>query len=246
LFAGSCGSTVPPALVPGDVHVWQFRKRALTGELDELHCLLAADEHKRVRRFHQAYGREMFIIARGLLRKLLGSYLGLRPGDLSLGDSVNGKPELLQHGQGEVHFNVAHSGDVIVIAFGCHRRVGVDVEQVQLDHSLRAVAERFFSDAERIALRALPQPEYLQAFYRCWTRKEAYLKATGAGLTVPLDTFDVSVRDDHSYDLVQNESVEGGMEYWRLQNLNMDSGYAAALATECWPGDAADRCGYSL
>ncbi len=236
LFLESSTSVAPPPLAPEEVHVWLFKKEAVAVQLAVFEASLAEDERQRARRLCRAYDREMSITARGLLRRLLSSYVGIPPRELRFVYSPNGKPELREHRSSAVHFNVAHSGNVILIACGRERRVGVDVERVEFDCSIEPVAERFFSKAECGTLRSLPLAERVQAFYRCWTRKEAYLKATGAGLAKPLDTVDVSARGDRICNFVQDASIKDGVACWLLQSLTLGPDYAAALATECRDG----------
>lgn len=231
-------SCAPPAsilrLTSGDVHVWQFRKTLVVGELCAFESLLAQDELERARRFHRTCDRETSIAARGLLRRLVGSYLGVAPGEVRFQYSKTGKPEL--HGHvvpGELQFSVAHSADVIVIACGRRRRVGVDVEEIHPDSAMGAIAEKFFRSAERAALDCLPPAEQVRASYRCWTRKEAYLKATGAGLSALPDVPDVSIGGEGTFDLIHDEQQNGEAACWLLQNLELQPGYAAALAAEC-------------
>ena len=206
--------------------------------------LLSADERERARRFRRATDRESFVIARGLLRILLGCYLGSRPGTLRFQYSANGKPELCdEHRRNGLQFNLSHSGEVIAIAFALKRRVGVDVEQVQDDSFHESVAEKFFSTAESATLLALPHSERLQAFYKCWTRKEAYLKAVGSGISSALDGLDdISFEGGRTSGFVQNRTEKGGMECWQVRDLDLQPGYAAALATECLPAIAAESC----
>ena len=141
----------------------------------------------------------------------------------------------------QAQFNVSHSGDLLLIAIAINRAVGVDVEQVRTDVDFDAIAARFFSVAEQRLLAALPQDLKRCAFYSCWTRKEAYLKARGDGLAMPLDTFDVSILPDEEPRLLETRHDPADARRWMLQNLAPGNNYLAALAVEgsgwsakCW------------
>lgn len=229
VIAFSQQSVLPP-LAPGEVHVWHF-KEPLESQIEALHDLLSKDEQERAGRFRHQQSRRLFIASRAILRRLLGGYLGASSGELKFTFTANGKPELGGvYQDAGLYFNVAHSGVVGVIAFARGRRVGIDVEHIKADCAVEEIAERYFSLAELEALRALPAAERVSAFYGCWARKEAYLKATGSGLSIPLDSFDVTVGAGQGYDIIASTS-EGEAEYWLVESLDIGEECAAALAT---------------
>jgi 4'-phosphopantetheinyl transferase len=142
---------------------------------------------------------------------------------------ASGKPQLEQDQNAyDLQFNVAHSGDLALLAFGTGHRLGVDVEKVRSDVDTHALAERFFSLREREGLRALPEPMRVSGFFTCWARKEAFLKATGDGLSFPLSKFSVSVHD-HNAEIEEINGSEQEGKRWFLADLPMDADYRAAL-----------------
>ena len=153
-----------------------------------------ADERARADRFYFARDREHFIVARGVLREILGCYLKRVPKSLCFCYGSHGKPALAGEFDGEaIRFNVSHSHGVALYAISRGRAVGIDLERIRFDLPVAEIAERFFSKREDAMLRSLPTDVQHQAFFRCWTRKEAYIKARGEGLSLPLDQFDVSL-----------------------------------------------------
>jgi 4'-phosphopantetheinyl transferase len=212
---------------------------------------LSAEERARAARFVFVRDRHHFLAARGLLRVILASYLDRAPEELSFHYGAYGKPALAAAGPGaDLRFNVSHSHGLALFAIADGREVGVDVERIEAKADLQRLAEGFFAAREVEALRSLCPSEQPRAFFACWTRKEAFIKATGEGLSRPLDGFDVSVApdDDAPALCIGSGSEETGR--WSLRDLRPASGFAAALAVsgpvECvscreWatdPGDA--------
>jgi len=195
--------------------------------------VLSADEIARASRFHFERDRTRFVRCRSALRSLLGGYLGVRAAEVRFEYLANGKPQLAtEQNPGALHFNVSHSGNLALIAVGSELCLGVDVEQIRDDVDAAALAERFFSARERDGLRALPAHLRVPGFYACWTRKEAFLKATGTGLSFPLADFSVSTHPDL---LPQLEDVQGDNEAcqrWFLTDLCVGSPYRATLALD--------------
>ncbi len=212
-------------------------KFADTDPMGAWEAILAPEEQERAQRFHFMPDRRRSVYGRGLLRWLLGSYLELDPIRLQFAYSSQGKPELTSAlveklAKGQLHFNLSHSGTQLVLAFAWERRVGADVEQVRSDIELEQIAERFFSPAEQGALRSLKSPDRIPAFFRCWTRKEAYVKATGKGLTLPLDQFDVSLLPGQPAALLATRPDAEEASRWALHGVDVGPEYAAAVAVE--------------
>jgi len=152
------------------------------------------DENKRASHFHFPIDRQRFVASRALLRTILGAYLIAGANDVSFSYSDKEKPSLRSvHADSGITFNVSHSGRIALYAFTRRREIGVDVEQVRRDFDVEAIARRFFSPREQRQLADFCNEERVDAFFRCWTRKEAYIKATGKGLSLPLAQFDVSL-----------------------------------------------------
>jgi 4'-phosphopantetheinyl transferase len=201
--------------------------------------VLSPDERQRAARYHFQRDREHFCVARGALRSILGDYLNRPPARISFSYGPYGKPALDGvAGGARLRFNVAHSHGLALYAVTLDRETGVDVELVRDDFPTFDIAERFFSEAEVAAWRALPPDERAGAFFDCWTRKEAYIKARGEGLSLPLHEFTVSLGESPRLLSAGDDPREASR--WSLIELHPATGYRAALAVE---GDApAVRC----
>ncbi len=183
-----------PSLSSDQVHVWRFHLDDQASETcQRLRSWLSAEECTRADRFHRVRDRQRFLIGRGALRDLLGRYVGLLPQDLRFATGPFGKPRLEQPNDSAIQFNLSHSHGHGVIAVSKGRELGIDIEMMRPMENMDAIANRFFAVGEHSTY--LAQPEALRplAFFRVWTRKEAYLKATGTGISVPLDSFEVTV-----------------------------------------------------
>jgi len=174
-----------------EVHVWCVHVAALAATIDLVEEHLSDAEWERANRYYFDQDRSRFIVGRGSLRVILGQYLDLPPRAIEFGHGAHGKPYLDPvHMCGGLSFNLAHSGEYALITVGRDREVGVDVEKVRPEIDLELIADRFFSQGEVEGLFALADTLRPAAFYRCWTRKEAYIKAPGGRLSIPLDQFD--------------------------------------------------------
>jgi 4'-phosphopantetheinyl transferase len=220
-------------LLDGEVHVWRAGIDQRASKFAPFQQILAADEQARADRFHFERDRHRYIVARGILRTLLGSYLNLAAVDVRFVYNEYGKPSLdpaLR--QNDLHFNVSHSGDLALFAIARHAQVGVDIEFIRSNIEYGQIAQRFFSPEEQHALSLLPVTEIGIAFFRCWTRKEAYIKARGQGLSIPLDQFTVSLGADEPASLLHYQNDPQEAARWSLYDLAPGAGYAAALAVE--------------
>jgi 4'-phosphopantetheinyl transferase len=226
----SSGPTIP-TLTDSEIHVWQKHLHCHSDELERYRSLLSPDESKRAARFRFASDRNELIVARGTLRVVLGRYLSRPPDALQFVYSEFGKPALAANAeQGTIEFNISHSGGIALLAFARGRRIGIDIEQVRCDFSTLEIAHRFFSQAERDELQALPSEQRSQAFFDCWTRKEAFIKALGEGLSHPLDSFDVSVEPGEPAQLLATRPDGDDAARWGMWDISVPSGYTAALA----------------
>jgi len=213
-----------------EVHLWRVDLAAVAVGEKRWQQLLSADERARAARFHFSKDRQYFTATRALLRTILGSYVGRDPTELVLRYSEKEKPSLTPSRSGsQVEFNVSHSGDVAVLAFSRGRALGVDVEQLREDFDHAAIARRFFSEREQNQLAELPPSERHHGFFRCWTRKEAYIKAQGTGLSLPLDQFDVSLKPGELNALLSTRPHPAEAAQWCLQEVPAAEGYVAAL-----------------
>ena len=236
-----------PELSNDQVHVWRAALDQTPSQIDSVFRTLSADERARAERFCFPRDREHFIAARGALRAILGVYLNRAPECVSFSYNSHGKPALmLESGEEPIRFNMSHSHGVALYAIACERKVGIDLECVRSNLEVEQIAERFFSRGEIAALRALPVALRKYAFFLCWTRKEAYIKARGEGLSLPLDRFDVSLVPGEPAALLSTRPDPDEALRWSLRELTLvPPGYAGALAVEGdgwslasweWPG----------
>jgi 4'-phosphopantetheinyl transferase len=214
-----------------DVHVRIASLDCRQSELKLFESILAEDEIDRANRFHFHKDRQRFVAARGLLRLILSSYVGVPPGEILFTYGSRGKPGLLrQHGQPSIEFNLAHSHGTAIYAMTQGRSVGVDIESIQADFPVEDVAKNFFSVAELAALQALPNTSRTEAFFKCWTRKEAFVKALGDGLSCPLRDFDVSLAPGEPARLLHVRWGSEEASRWCMQDIDCVAGCAAAIA----------------
>lgn len=212
-----------PALAADDVHVWHVDLRR---KADTLEPLLSEDEVERADRFRFERDRRRYVVGRGLVRTLLGRYLRRDPAGLVFRYGRYGRPELPT-----LSFNVSHSGETALVAVALDGDVGVDVEQLRPEPAEEEVAERFFSRREVEALRSLRRVEQPSAFLACWTRKEAFVKALGDGLSLALDSFDVTLRPGEAPALTRTAWSASEPRRWSLVDLSARvPGHVAALA----------------
>jgi 4'-phosphopantetheinyl transferase len=243
-------------LPDNEVQLWRLDLRALAANEDRWLALLSPDEQARASRFIPRQAREHFVVARGVLRTVLGACLATDPRKLVFQTSGKNKPSLgPPHDDSHVCFNVAHSGDVGLLAFVRRREVGVDVEHIRQDIEVEAIARRFFSSDEQKQLAAVSPVDKISAFFRCWTRKEAYIKAKGEGLSLPLDQFDVCLAPGSNKALLATRPDGSEAARWSLRDVVIGSGYTGALCVaghdhrlRQWylPNRAADWCDASV
>jgi 4'-phosphopantetheinyl transferase len=220
-----------PLLLPeNEVQLWRVDLESIGGDEARWQKVLSSDEAIRASRFHFANHRQRFVAARALLRTILAGYLTTDPTELVFTYSKREKPSLgPAHAENGITFNVSHSGGIALYAFTRQRELGVDVEQIRRDFEVEAIARRFFSPHEQEQLAKLPAAEKIDAFFRCWTRKEAYIKATGDGLSLPLTQFDVSLDGGNTNALVTTRPDAAEAKRWLLREVSAGAGYIAAL-----------------
>ncbi len=222
----------PPAFPAGRVDVWRLGLDERETAGSEV-SILSPDEIARASRFHFKKDRLHFTRCRSSLRQLLAGYLQIPAADVRFEYLPGGKPRLVaEQNPRALQFNVSHSANMALIAVGSERRLGVDIEKIRDDVDTNSLAERFFSLRERAGLQALPDRLRVQGFFACWTRKEAFLKATGDGLSFPLADFSVTTHPDLDPAL---EEIRGNTETrkrWFLTDVNVVDGYRATVAGE--------------
>jgi 4'-phosphopantetheinyl transferase len=217
--------------LPADeVHLWRVDLASVAAAEEKWRPILSADEQARAARFHFSRDRQSYTATRALLRTILANYLTSDPAGLLLRYSEKEKPLLDPvHAGGKLEFNVSHSGTTALLAFAWERAVGVDVEKIRQDFDSEAIARRFFSGHEQRQLAALSSSEKYEGFFRCWTRKEAFIKATGEGLSLPLDQFDVSLKPGDGNALLATRPDHADVALWSLREVSAGEGYVAAL-----------------
>lgn len=218
-------------LSPQEVHVWHtsFSDHLQHDEVAGFLTTLSSDEQARAQRFHFAKDRDRFIIARGLLRKILSHYLSVKPEQLQFNYNPYGKPELLNYTH--IQFNLSHSHDIALFAIG-QQSVGVDIEYLGRTCDINAIAARYFSVEEYQTINSLAGNQKIQAFFNGWARKEAFLKAIGKGLSYPLNQVEVTLHPEQSANFIAFHDGEHTLSDWSLFALELKTNYAAALVTK--------------
>ena len=226
--------SVPPETIrlsDHEVHIWRAHLDRPKATVEQLLGSLSTDERSRAERFYFQKDQGHFIVARGLLRAILSRYLSIDPKQLCFAYNEYGKPALSQDfGRYCLHFNLSHADGLALFAITKEREIGIDLERLRPGFANCEIAERFFSSQEVRVLRGLP--DYLQeeAFFTCWTRKEAYIKAKGEGLSIPLDQFEVSLAPGQPASLLKTYWDPQEASRWSLRELYPGLGYVAAVA----------------
>ncbi|MDX9974005.1 MAG: 4'-phosphopantetheinyl transferase superfamily protein [FCB group bacterium] len=211
------------------VHIHRASFTALIPNLDLLKKLLSPEEIERSEQYYFARHRDAYILGRGYLRTLLARYIGTDPCQIAFEYAAHGKPRLTP-AQASIRFNVSHSGDLFLCAVSRNRELGIDCEALRENIELESMADRYFSDYETEILLGLPPHQRVRAFFTCWTRKEAYIKAHGDGLSMPLDTFSVTLAPEEPAALLTCDDPDQ-LDRWELHDLTVPEPYAAALVT---------------
>lgn len=212
-------------LSPGDLHLWLIALYGSDLELAQAEAVLSADELSRARRFHFERDARRYVLAHAALRRILAGYLAVSPPALRFEVNAYGKPSLASGaapGDAGLTFNLSHSGELALLGVAAGRPVGVDIELVRPELATRQIAERFFSPAEVLALAALTTADWVHAFFRCWTRKEAFVKARGEGLSLPLDSFDVTLRPGEPPALLRVGAGPAAAQAWTIVSPSVD------------------------
>jgi 4'-phosphopantetheinyl transferase len=212
-----------------EVALWAVRLEAPVETLEGIFSWLSADEADRAARFRFERHRRAFVLGRAVLRALAASYLRIGPADVSFVYGPKGKPELAKIAC-PLRFNVSNSGDLAVYAFTLDCEIGVDVEHRRRVVEIDSIARRFFAPGEVAELMNLPQTERQQGFFNCWTRKEAYIKAVGDGLSVPLDSFEVSLLPGAPARMIGLDGSASAAALWTLHAFAPDTEYTGAIA----------------
>jgi len=216
-------------LSSNQVDIWRIKLDLQPATVNQLESTLSVSEALHAARFHFEKERIRYIVSHGCLRDILSQYLQSEPGKQRFEINDYGKPAVQDH---KLEFNLSHSGDFALIAVTQERKVGVDVERLRSDIEIESMARRFFSPNEVSKLIALPLELRVSGFFNCWTRKEAYIKAQGLGLSLPLDSFDVSLTPSEPVLLCATRPDLQESTRWTLFALEVDLDYAAAVVVE--------------
>jgi len=224
----------PSALnLPDDtIHIWRMNLDVSCSHRQAYYELLNSAERKRAARYRFAEPRNRFIVARAELRQLIGRYINRAPDTITFDKNAWGKPALAECVDAHLEFNIAHSGDLALYAFSRNRIVGVDVEFIHPIEDVDHLVTNFFSVYEQQTFGQIPKEMQLQAFFNGWTRKEAYIKGQGKGLSIPLDSFDVTLLPGEPAALLADRTDETAVQRWKLMDIKAGNGYTAALAVE--------------
>lgn len=209
-----------PVLADDQIHIWGLHVPEMAGRMEALHARLSEQEQAKAARFRRAADRQSSVSARGALRILLSGYTGVAAQEITFQYAENGKPHVADLA---VDFNVSHSGDWVVLAFGRGRNIGVDVEKIKWELDVEAIAARFFSAAETALIQAAADQHTV--FFQLWARKEAYVKARGSGLFRGLSHFTVPIENGA---LPETGESDG----WIFQRLEAGTKYASAVVTD--------------
>lgn len=227
-------------LVENGVHVWRANLEAPLSTISYLQRILSEEEVKRANQFYFEKDRLHWLVAHGILRTLLGHYLDIDPRKVRFLSNGYGKP-FIAYPPTRLHFNLSHAGDLALYAFVYDRQVGVDVEYMLANINYEELAQYHFSPYECAVLKALPTSVQQEAFFLCWSRKEAYIKARGEGLSIPLGQFDVSLTPGEPAALIDSREDPLATSRWSLHALTPGAHYAGALVVEgigcqlsCW------------
>ena len=218
---------------PDDVNIWHASLDLPAEQIEALGGALSPDERERAGRFVRAADSRRFIAGRGILRSLLSRATGVEPSSVSFAYNEYGRPFLAPvSGLPMVIFNVSHSAGKALYALSARAPVGIDLERIRPSPNFSGIAERFFTPAEASALRSLPERQRLDAFFTCWTRKEAFVKAVGKGLYSRLDHVEVSLLPGEPPAILR--IADGGEDArdWRMFDIDAGDGYKAAVAVK--------------
>lgn len=225
------GTSASVDLLPGQIHILAATLDRTHEEIARLIHLLSYDERERFHRFRFEIHRLRFLVGRAMLRRLLSTYTGIPPQGLIFARGVHGKLFLTDHcGGGGIRFNLSHSRGMALYAVARDREVGVDLEWVRPISELDRLAEVVFAPAEREAMRRADPSNRVEHFFTFWVRKEAYVKALGSGLTVPLDRVDVS--HGGQVRVLDCSEAMAAASRWQVRDVDAVPGYLAALAAE--------------
>jgi 4'-phosphopantetheinyl transferase len=217
----------------GAIHIWRASLDLPSRDVRRLEEKLSVDERIKAERFRFDWDKNRYIVSFGILKQILSLYIGVDPASVRISYGTRGKPRLKDaYGEDNIHFNLSHSEGLAIYIFARDHEVGVDIERIRDIPEMDNIVDDFFSPREKISFKALSRSKKRKAFFRLWTRKEAYIKAIGEGMYLPLDSFDISLIPR---ELASPLRLEGGPKIasrWLIQDLEPTPGFAGAFAIE--------------
>jgi 4'-phosphopantetheinyl transferase len=228
-----CPAITEELIYSNQVHVWSVSLDLSLIQSENLAGILSTDELARAGRFHFERDQKRFIVARGILRKILGRYLEKDPHELRFEYTTHGKPVLAKNtGYDTLRFNLSHSGEFALYAITRGRNIGIDIERVRYDLDVMQIAKSYFSQGEFSSLGTVHKNKRPEAFFQYWTRKEAFVKGMGEGISFPMEQCDVSLLSGRSLSPIRLPRDYRESDCWYGQDLFPSRGYAAAIAVE--------------
>ena len=212
------------------MHIWYLNLSDFKDKVRDFYSLLSDDEKEKASKFRFIKDRHQFVLSRGSLRILTSRYLKKPNDDIVFSYGEFGKPEY--HFKSDLKFNVSHSENMAVVGFVKHHDIGVDIENTKGDFDVLDIAQNYFSKREISALKSLPKSEHVNGFYRCWTRKESFIKAKSKGLSFPLDQFSVSLTSEQHVALLETHWDETEAKLWRLFSFSPKTNYIGAVSVK--------------
>jgi len=220
-------------IYPNQIHIWRVHLDISKMQRESLMVFLSADEVARARRFHFEIHQKRFIASRGILRQILSHYLRKNPKQIRFEYSYYGKPRLvLESGENAFSFNLSHSGGIALYAISLGRSIGIDIERVNNDVDIKQVSERFYSPGEISSLERTGDNKRNGIFFQYWTRKEAFLKAIGKGVSFPMEQVDVSLQKGMDWSRIVTRTDNLGDHLWLGMDLIPGHNCAAAVVVE--------------
>lgn len=221
--------TFAEELTRAAVHIWIADVALIRWEYNKIEEILSDDECDRANRYVFERDRRSYMIRRAILRMILGHYLDLRPEQITFRHNRYGKPML---GTQDIFFSLSQSSGCAIYSFAQARQVGVDIERIRAVPDMEQIAKRSFSKAEYESYSSQTKNAKQELFFKYWSRKEALIKAVGRGISIPLDTFDVSTNEDGPARQVEMKTCKGKACLWTIQDIDLRPGFASAVATE--------------
>lgn len=230
---------LPPDILQlhhGEVHTWRVWLDLSSHEIDTMQVTISEPEMDRAEKFHFLKDRNRFIAAHSYLRQILAKYLELEPEEIRYTYNEHGKPEF-DSDFSQMRFNLSHSEFIGLIAVSKMSRIGIDIERIKQQVNIEEIAKRFFSSGETKKILSLSESERNEAFFRCWTQKEAYIKALGVGMLMSLNQFEVSFEPGIPPKIKHIDGDEGEAARWNMYHINPNEGFIGALVVEGKPTD---------